>query len=85
LKTVFLVAVASLPIAFLVPASLLLDAMFPIKRGVGGHYQEGDRLFPAIIALGVCLYSANWIVSLLFRFSRLSDKRLSIFSKRRSG
>ena len=52
LKTAFVVAVAVLWIVFLVPASILLDAMFPVSRGPNALGQ-GDRLPLGILTIGL--------------------------------
>jgi hypothetical protein len=86
LKTAFALAVCLLTIVLLIPASLLMDEVFPMSRRPSGP--QGDRLFPAMMALVLCLCVANRIISSLFRAVRLTEERLSIFDngrRRRSG
>ena len=65
LKTAFHVAVALLTLVMLIPLSLVLDAMFPMRPGPSGHYQ-GDRLFQGILSISLCLYLADRVVSFAF-------------------
>jgi hypothetical protein len=81
LKTAFAAAIVALMIVFLIPASILLDAMFPMRPGPSGHHQ-GDRLLPGILTVALSLYMADRIISFLFRISRLSDGRWSVFDRR---
>jgi hypothetical protein len=89
LKTVFLAAVALLTIALLIPASLLLDAIFPTTmQGPDGQLHGGDRLLPGIVVIVLSIALANRMVSSLFWAGRLSDERWSVFDhrpRRRSG
>ena len=71
LKTAFVVAVLLLTLGFLVPSQLLLEAL----------YNGGDRLLPGLLVIVACLYAANRSVSLLFRWTGLSDRRWSIFPR----
>ena len=68
LKTAFVVAVLFLTLVFLIPAQLLLEAI----------YQRGDRLLAGTLVIVACLYAANRSVGFLFRWTGLSDQRWSI-------
>ena len=81
LKTAFALAVLVLTLMFLIPASLVVDGVFPMKPGPGGHY-GGDRLFPGVIAMGICVCLSDRIVAYLFRAGRLTEERLSVFDGR---
>ena len=70
-------------IAFLILASLLLDAVLPIWHDAHGRLRWIDRLFPGILVVSACLMAANRITSFLFWSARLSDERWSIFEDRR--
>jgi len=75
LKTAFVVAVLFLTFAFLIPAQLLLETIYP----------GGDRLLAGTLVIFACLFAANRIVSFLFRWRRLSDQRWSLLSRRTFG
>jgi hypothetical protein len=82
LKMAFVIAVVVLTIVFLIPATVVLDAMFPMGRTADGHYQSGDRLLPAIVAIALSISLSDRIVSFLFRVSRLTEERWSVFGHR---
>jgi hypothetical protein len=81
LKTAFALSVFVLTTVFLIPASLAIDELFPMSRRPSGP--QGDRLFPAMFALILCLVLANRISSSLFRAVRLTEERWSIFDQGR--
>jgi presenilin-like A22 family membrane protease len=85
LKTAFVVAVLFLTLVFVVPAQLLLELILPSVEWREGHYHGGDRLLPGLLVVFACLYSANRIVSFLFRRTGLSDKRWSLLARRTFG
>jgi hypothetical protein len=83
LKIAFNVSVIVLTIVFLIPASLLFDAVLPIGYDAQGRLRSVDRLFPGILVIFACLMAANRIASFLFLSTRLTDERWSILENRR--
>src|SRR3954447_7574362 len=83
LKTAFVAFAIVLMVAFLIPASLLLDAVLPIGYDAHGRLRSVDRLFPGILVIFACLMAANRITSFVFLSARLTDERWSIFEDRR--
>jgi hypothetical protein len=84
LKACFTVCVLVLTIAFMLPASFLLDAVLPTGHDEHGRLRHIDGLFPGIVAIFACLTLANRITSFLFWSAHLSDQRWSILETRRS-
>jgi hypothetical protein len=78
LKTAFVVVVVILTIVFLIPVSILRDAMLPLGRGPDGLQRNVDTLLPGVLAVFFCVYLANRIASFLFWRTHLSDERWSI-------
>jgi len=84
LKTASITSVIVFTIAFLIPATLLLDAVLPIGYDAHGRLRSIDRLFPGILVIFACLMAANRITSFHFVSAHLSDDRWTIFATRRS-
>jgi len=78
LKTAFVVAVILLTLVLLLPAYLLLEALWPSERG-------GDRLLVGTVVAFACVFTADRIASFLFGRTGLSDKRWSLLSRRSFG
>lgn len=86
-RTAFFLAVFFLTLVFLLPGSLLIDWLFPTRPGPTGHY-GGDRLFPGVIVMGLCVAFADRLTSALFLACHLSERRWSVFDhghRRRRG
>jgi hypothetical protein len=77
-RTAFFLAVFALTLALLLPGSLLIDWLFPMMPGPTGHY-GGDRLFPGVLVMGLCVAFADRLTSAFFLACRLSDRRWSVF------
>jgi hypothetical protein len=83
-KLVFHVTILFVFVVLLVPMNVALDFLFTTRApDIHGHYRSADRLFPGIIAIFICLWIADRIVSNAFRMAGISDERWSIFSSRR--
>jgi hypothetical protein len=79
-KTAFHLAVLLLTVAFLIPAMVVLDRVTPVD--------SGDRLFPGLITIFLCVILADRLVSFLFRAGGLTEERWSVLDhgrRRRPG
>ena len=82
LRTAFFLAGLSLTLVILVPGYLLMDGLVPMRPGPTGHH-GGDRLFPGVLVVGLCVALANRVTSSAFLAVGLADGRWSIFDDRR--
>jgi hypothetical protein len=84
LKTVFVITVLFFLVIFLSLSPLLTDTLFPVAPGPDGLYHSmgGGPLLVGIVAFG-CIWIADRGTSHLFRLTRLTDERWSIFKSRR--
>lgn len=78
LKTAFSLSVLVLTLVFLVPGYLAMDWLIPMRPGPTGHY-GGDRMFPGVLVMGLCVILADRITAALFLAGGLSDGRWSVF------
>ncbi len=81
-KAAFYISVALVTLVFLIPVTLVREALFPFGRSPRGYAGGGDGLPMGIIVVFVCLAMANRFVSFLFQAGGLSEERWSVFSHR---